>query len=269
MIEPLRLLADIGNTRVHFGLARGTQILGRVDLPGEVAGDSLRRVLEELVGGEELSSVTVASVQPARAAAIASAIDADFGMSAVLVQRYDQVPIRLDLERPETVGVDRLLNALAAWRTARGAHIILDFGSALTVDLVDAAGVFRGGAIAPGAPLLAQALRSGTALLPLVELGEEPPVLGRNTEQAIKAGVFHGLVGAARQLLLGILEHAADATVWATGGDAGRLAPHVAGIHRVAPELTLQGLAWVASGGGDRRESWGEAGPRDAGQAAR
>src|SRR5262249_13910305 len=115
-----------------------------------------------------------------------------------------QLPLRVLLASPERVGIDRLLNAVAARsRVFRPAPIIIvDAGSAVTVDLVDETHAFRGGATFPGLRLMAQALHDHTALLPLVEMSKtNPPLPGTDTKAAIEAGVFWAVAGGIKALV--------------------------------------------------------------------
>ena len=116
------------------------------------------------------------------------------------------LPLVVKLPRPDMVGVDRLLDGLAANRLRTPGHpaVVVDVGSAITVDLIDAGGAFLGGAILPGIAMSARALHEFTDLLPqidMAELAEPPPALGTATVAAMRSGLFWGAVGAVRQLV--------------------------------------------------------------------
>jgi len=184
----------------------------------------------------------------------------EVGGLRLLVAREDlPIPLRTDVDEPERVGADRLLAALAAHRRARGPCIILDAGTALTVNGVSAEGVFLGGAIFPGPELAARSLAEGTALLPNVDVWDVERVIGKNTEEAIRAGICHGWRGAATALLAGALAEVGEtATIFLTGGGAGAAASevpillgHGTGAHepggeakacRTVADLVLEGL---------------------------
>lgn len=169
-----------------------------------------------------------------------------------------RLPLVIDVEQPEKVGIDRLLNAMAAnARRQRGQWaIVVDSGTATTVDLVDGAGVFRGGAILPGFEMGAKALNQYTALLPLIphhRLHDRiPPSIGRNTQAALESGLYWGHVGAVRQLIESILKESPpplrgrDPLVLLTGGAAPVLRPHLPEAEW-EPALCLQGLVIAAS----------------------
>jgi len=152
---------------------------------------SIDRALVSSVAGEELTASLEASLAR-RSGAVVSA---------------PEHGLRLQVETPETVGQDRLYTARGAGLLARGALIVVDAGTALTVDAVGPAGVFLGGAIAPGPALLARALEAGGARLPKIAVEPGARALGRDTPGAMAAGVVVGFRGAARAL---VLEIAAD-----------------------------------------------------------
>jgi type III pantothenate kinase len=167
---------------------------------------------------------------------------------------HSDFPIAIRTLAPERVGLDRLAAALAANRLRQPAAlaIVIDAGSAITVDLVSADGAFEGGVILPGFRMAAEALY-GADLLPLALLEpneQPPPALGRDTHSAIRSGLFWGAVGAVRELVSRIsAELATPPEVFVTGGDLRQLAHYVPAAQFV-PNLVLSGIALAA---GDRR----------------
>lgn len=172
------------------------------------------------------------------------------------VTDYRQLNLSLGVEFPERVGIDRLLNAVAAnaCRPPERPIVVVDSGTATTVDLISADGQFAGGAILPGLALGARALHHYTALLPLLTpeeiapAAQAPPVCGRNTRQAITSGLYWGQVGAVRELIAR-LNPAPAPLVLCTGGDGRALARQLTSLEEVRfiPHLPLVGLALVAS----------------------
>lgn len=162
---------------------------------------------------------------------------------------YTQLPLAVDVEFPEKVGMDRLLAAVAAnaRREPGRAAVIVDFGTAITVDLVDVDGVFRGGAIMPGAEMAADALHTYTDALPRVTLSphaEIPPV-GKNTHLAIQAGLYWSAVGAVRELAAQIAKNLARPPhLFLTGGGAELIARGLGDAPRweIVPEMVLAGI---------------------------
>ncbi len=165
-------------------------------------------------------------------------------------------PLILDVEQPERVGTDRVANGVAV-RRAKPPHeaaIIVDSGTAITVDGLSADGRFLGGAILPGVRLSARALQLGTDQLPQVELDvadERPSPIGRSTHAAIASGLHWGSVGAVRQLVQGLAETmgcpaGGACPLFITGGDGQRLLPHLGPSAQWVPDLVLQGIATTA-----------------------
>jgi type III pantothenate kinase len=162
---------------------------------------------------------------------------------------YRDLPISIDVQQPERVGMDRLAAAVAAnrLRLPNQAAVVVDAGTALTVNFITADGTFRGGVILPGFKLTAKALAEGTDLLPLItaDLNADPPaVVGKTTESAIRSGLFWGSVGAVRELVDRMSQEAASPVqVFVTGGDAQRLAEYMSPNARFVPDLVLIGIA--------------------------
>jgi type III pantothenate kinase len=147
---------------------------------------------------------------------------------------------------PETItGVDRLLNAAAAWKMTKQACVVVDAGTCVTIDFVDGEGTFHGGAIAPGARMQLTAMHNGTMSLPEVDF--QPPLkeaFGKNTAQAMLQGVFHGIQGMVRQLTEQYASrYGAYPLVIATGGDALALFEDDDLIEQIVPGLQMQGIA--------------------------
>jgi type III pantothenate kinase len=159
-----------------------------------------------------------------------------------------ELPIRSLVEQPDRVGTDRLLAAIGANHLRHPDHpaIVIDAGSAVTVDLVDASGAFRGGVIWPGRAMMTDALAGNTDALPLITSPLEecpPPVVGTSTEKAMRAGLFWGNVGAVREFVARMrVDDAANADVFVTGGDAERLARFACPEARRVPDLVLAGI---------------------------
>jgi type III pantothenate kinase len=151
------------------------------------------------------------------------------------------LPIKVDVQFPEKVGRDRLLNALAVETVPA---FIISAGSAVTVDAVDSTSTFLGGAIFPGLRLMAKALNDYTARLPLIDgRPTSPPLPGKNTEQAMHAGIVHAVVGGIVRCVEEMIRLSqVRATIYLTGGDASSLQPHLPWQVEMAPTLALQGI---------------------------
>ena len=169
------------------------------------------------------------------------------------------LPIRVDF--PDRVGMDRLAAAVAAnaLRSAGQPVIVIDAGSAITVDVVSEQGEFLGGAILPGLMMSAEALAADTDLLPLVPASyhDEPPeVLGKSTEAAMRSGLYWGTVGAVRELVTHLAQQLTAAPMLiVSGGTAALLENRLSGSCRHVPQLVLQGIALLAHSRTTRRDT--------------
>jgi type III pantothenate kinase len=171
------------------------------------------------------------------------------GVEHIMLLRSGDLPLTVSLPRPDMVGIDRLLAALAAnqLRPANVPAIVVDLGTAVTVDLVSREGAFMGGAILPGIGLAARALHEFTDLLPLLDmtsLAEPPAALGADTISAMRSGLYWGAIGGARHLV-GLLS-AEPAAVYLTGGAAAAVAGLIAPAAQYVGHLTLSGIALAA-----------------------
>lgn len=268
------LAVDIGNTNITLGLVAGGAIVAtrRAGTHRAATPDELERDLEGLLAldGHRLADVTaiaVASVVPALTAAIDDV--ATRRRIPLLVANGGSVPIAIRVDRPAEVGADRIVNALAAARLYGTPAVVVDFGTATTLDCVGADGAYVGGAIAPGLELGLDALAARTAKLPRIELRTPDRAIGRDTVSAMQAGTIFGYQALASGLLARVRAELAEAAGIApdrvrsilTGGlSAAPWARGVEGVDSVDPDLTLKGLAIfhaeVAGGepfGGDAR----------------
>jgi type III pantothenate kinase len=237
------VVVDVGNTRIKWGRCQGDRVAESVSLPPEDAG-SWTRQLERWALDRPLDWV-VSGVHPQRRDTLVEWLR-NQGQRVMVLESPDQLPLEVLVERPERVGIDRLLNAVAANRRRQSGipGVIVDAGSAVTVDWLNEQGAFCGGAIFPGVRLMAQALHEYTALLPLVEFRDTTLTLpGKSTRAAIEAGIYWAVAGGVR-CLVGEMSVAAQPSrqVWLTGGDAQLLRRTLDGEVTVWPDMTLEGI---------------------------
>jgi len=245
------VVVDIGNSRMKWGRCAGSRVAEMVSLPLDDE-DAWTAELAKLPPPHEHSRKwAVASVnRPALLRFIGWTYDRG---GSVVFEDHVGVPLHLAVDAPEQVGVDRLLAALAAHcRASPHAAVVISAGTAITIDLVDAKGVFQGGVILPGPRLMAESLHASTAKLPQVEADTLPAVVapGKNTEDAIRAGIRAAIVGACILLVNHYADHAETPWVFITGGAAGDLGGFQFGQRfagtRFVPTLTLDGIRIAA-----------------------
>ena len=253
MTRPAYLIAvDIGNSTVKLGwFDARTPKLPNYPMPLRVeqfpTGQTpLAEWFSDLTE-KDLLIWYIASVHRSGEAALYSWIRSKRPFDDFHVLAFEKLPLRIELEYPGRVGMDRLAAAVAAneRRSARKPAIVVDTGTAITVDLVNHHGAFLGGAILPGFRLTAEALQSHTDRLPLAVYGgeAEPPALGKDTEGAIKSGQFWGTVGAVRELIERMSDDLTDTPeVFVTGGDLKNLAPYMAKNAQFVPHMVLSGI---------------------------
>jgi type III pantothenate kinase len=236
------IVVDVGNTRIKWGRCEHGRVAEVAALPGDDP-EAWRRQLDRWAVAPA-SHWVVSGVQPRRRDTLVEWLRGE-GAEVRVLDSYTQLPLDVRVTDPAKVGIDRLLNAVAAnaWRPDGAAAVIVDAGSAVTVDLVDADGAFRGGAIFPGLRLMSKALHDYTALLPLVDITEpaEPP--GASTTTAIRAGIFHAVLGGIERLLaIYRYNHAPPPAIYLTGGDAPLLLEDHFHLGELWPEMTLEGI---------------------------
>ncbi len=253
----LRLIVDVGNSRIKFGTfteARDADGLPKCwnSLTINVGAEFPWSRIRDWESPEALQSAMgfVAGSNPPEIERIKQEWPMDWGSPVRIEYTAELFPLTVHLPEPGKAGIDRLLNAVAAnrMRTASQPVLIVDTGTATTVDAVNAEGAFLGGAILPGFEMCACALHHYTALLPLVPLEELsrqiPAAVGTDTRAAMKSGLYWGQVGAVKELLLqtGLGLGFSDPMVLITGGGGAMLAPAIPNS-RWMPHLSLQGLA--------------------------
>jgi type III pantothenate kinase len=273
-LAPSLIAVDIGNSRMKIGrVARGGKLPKSASNQLAIPDATIDLAIDHATGGFDTARLSawceehsrdhtawlVASVHRGAAEKLATAVSEWIVQARVdcSIRRlsYQDVPLTIDVDEPARVGIDRLLAALAADRLRQRdrAAIVVDLGTAITVDLLDASGAFRGGAILPGIALSARALEEHTDALPLVAMDhlEKPPApIGKSTVPAIEAGLYWGAVGAVRELVSQMSAGlAAPPDVFLTGGASTHVAellvagsPH--SVYHV-PHLVLSGIALV------------------------
>ena len=240
---------DIGNTQTVVGVWRegAWEQTWRLATNPETTEDELAVVLSGLAGLAGISfragGMMVASVVPRVDDAWAWLASKHLGVTARFLRGGSEVGVVVTYDPPHAVGADRIANALAALAFVKPPLVVVDFGTATTLDCVDASGAYVGGAIMPGVLLGLQALNEKTAKLPSIALHAPENAVGRNTVEAIESGVVLGYAGAVEGLLgRDKLELGPGTRVLSTGGQGRVFASLCPSIERHEPNLTLDGL---------------------------
>jgi type III pantothenate kinase len=235
---------SLGNSFTRCGVwSQGELIPGQSCRTSELAGAGLFSVCP---GASGARLAAVASVVPQSEELLSDLLRRQLGLVPRYLGRDLPVPLVIEVEEPGSVGPDRLAAALAAQRTF-GAAVVVDFGTAITVDAVTASGCYQGGAILPGPELCLRGLAAGTAGVRLSGLAEAVAPPGRSTRAAVDAGLSHGLAGAVDRLVEATRESLGhEAALVATGGGAGFFKPLCRSRFRLRPHLVLEGLALAA-----------------------
>lgn len=239
----MRLAVDIGNTNIHIGVFEEDVMQSAHTVrSGSLLQTNLTQILYPAIFSR-VQAVILASVNPQAEACIIEYIRKHSPVQPCRIGKEIPIPIPVLTESPEMVGVDRLVNAIAAFERTKNWTIVVDAGTAITIDGISENGSFLGGSIAPGIETSSRALHHATALLPLVSVNKPKNVLGKNTEEAIKSGVYWGTIGMVRHVIdLMSDEMNCQPTVIATGGNAPLLAQEIPIITTVLPYLTLEGI---------------------------
>ena len=237
------LLIDNSNTRTKFCLADKTKLLAwQAWLPThEIDHPHLAKVLGDL----SYDAVLLCSVVPAKAEMIRSFFAPAKPFHKVTCDSI--LDLTIDYPLPQQIGADRLANAVGVVQCHSAPAIVIDFGTAVTFDVVSAKPAYCGGVIAPGLGAMNDYLHRKTALLPLIELSEPEHAIGKSTAEAMRAGAVYGYRGLVKEILHQLLrETSGDVSIIATGGDAALIAAGIDIITKVDPLLTQEGLRHLA-----------------------
>ena len=240
------LVLNVGNTRLAIGVFVAGELQYSTRVGHAQRGEWAARIGEAWAKIKDLDApaVAAATVNPPLVEPLEHAVKQATEQDVQWVGRDVDLPIKVLTDEPRQTGVDRVLNVAAAYEQMGKACVVVDAGTAVTVDVCNDAGHFLGGAIAPGAQTQLDALHEKTARLPRVELTAPKNPIGKTTAEAIQLGVYHGIRGMVKELVEG---YATEQGTWpdiiATGGDARALFENWELVHAISPDLTLYGIA--------------------------
>jgi len=245
------LAIDVGNTHTVLGVYEGKTLRHHWRLKTDTAGTAdeygvLVRNLLSGAGNPRIAGTAVACVVPAMNRTIELLCKNYLGLSPLLIGPGVRTGMPILYDKPQEVGADRIVNAIAAYERTHDTTIVVDFGTATTFDYISEKGEYVGGIIAPGLGISSDALFERAAKLYRVELAKPRHVVGRNTIEAIQSGLIYGYVSLVDGLVTRIQrENKVKPRVIATGGFAPLLAPESETIEEVDEFLTLDGLRLI------------------------
>ena len=257
------LAIDVGNTQTVIGLFgddESTVRTGaerdlldhwRIATNADRTSDELALLVQEFLGfhgfsfDEDVDGVALCSSVPSITAAVREMTQRYFGFPAIVVEPGVKTGMPILYENPKEVGPDRIADAVGAYDLFGGPTIVVDFGTATTLEAISAEGEYLGGAIMPGVEISLEALFGRAAALRKVELVEPRSVIGKNTVESIQIGALYGFAAQVDGLANRMIAELGEATVVATGGLASLISPYSDTITETEPWLTLHGLRLI------------------------
>jgi type III pantothenate kinase len=247
------LAIDTGNTQMHIGMFRDDELVEsfRVATDRNATADTLSAMLSTLLATRnlrlaEVEAAIVSSVVPQLSHEFGLLSDRHFAGSLSIVGPHLKTGMPILMDNPHEVGADRVVNAVAAYDRFGSACISVDFGTTINYDVVSSKGEYLGGVIAPGVEISMEALSQRAARLFKIELVEPSHVIGKNTQDALLAGIVYGFAGQVDAIVARLREELGEeAPAVATGGLASPIVPHCEQIDEVDDLLTLTGLRLI------------------------
>jgi type III pantothenate kinase len=245
------LAIDIGNSLIKYGVFDGDKLLDKFAIPtkrdyspGDFQFDRLRSF--------RIDAVVTATVVPELIDVVRRASRTNFKVTPTFIDHSTDFGLKINYDPPESVGIDRLVNAFAAAEKYGTPLIVCSFGTATVIDAVNRENEFLGGMIAPGVKTMAEALRQTTSQLPIVEIEQPGHLIGNSTEISIQSGIVNGHIAMAEGLIQRIkLDSELDTRnselkVVATGGFAKLIASKIDAVTHIDENLTLEGIRLLA-----------------------
>ena len=248
------LAIDVGNTNIKYGVFDGNKLAASFRVASHVkkTADEYGAVLTNLLSTsgislKEIDGIILSSVIPTLNYTVCHMCEYFFGVKPLVVGPGVKTGLNIKAENPREVGADIIVNSVSAYKKYGGPVVVIDFGTATTFDVVSAKGELIGVIIAPGMKTALASLVTGTAQLPMIELEAPRSVLGKNTENAMQAGIVFGMAGLVEKIIDKIKSETGfgKLTVVATGGMAKLVKGEVTCINAVDRTLTLEGLRLI------------------------
>ncbi|MBA7599403.1 Type III pantothenate kinase [subsurface metagenome] len=247
------LAIDVGNTNIALGVFEGEKMRATWNIATDIhkTSDEYAVLLLSLLSRQNITSsdidaAVICSVVPPLEPVFEELSKCYFGISPLVVGPGVKTGVRICTDNPRETGADRVANTAAAHRLYGGPAIVIDFGTATTLDAVSEEGDYLGGAIAPGIGIASEALFERASKLPRIELVAPPHAIGTDTVTAMQSGLIFGYVGLIESLVHRIQQElGGKARVIATGGLADIIAKETKIVDAVNPHLTLEGLRLI------------------------
>jgi type III pantothenate kinase len=238
----VHLLIDNSNTLTKFALDLGGALSEwRAVIP---TSDLSKTSIQDTLRNQNFERVTLCSVVPDAS----TLMKVTFDQPIHHISHQSKMPITIEYPNPSKIGADRLANASAAILGRQGPAIVIDFGTAVTFDVISKAGSYLGGVIAPGTASLRDYLHQKTALLPAIQLEEPNSAIGRSTEEAMQVGAVIGYRGLIREILNEVRrELGGEPKIFATGGDAELIGKGIYDIDIIDQDLTMKGIQAIGA----------------------
>jgi type III pantothenate kinase len=247
------LAIDVGNTETVVGLFNGTELADhwRIATDAERTSDELALMIAQFLGfhgfsfDDVVSGVAISSGVPRVTAALRQMTERYFGIGALVLEPGVRTGIPILYDNPKEVGADRIANAVGAFDLYGGPSIVVDFGTATTIEAVSGKGEYLGGAIFPGIEISLDALFGRAAGLRRIELVAPKHVIGKSTVESIQSGTIYGFSAQVDGLVDRFQAELGECTVIGTGGLGDLIIPHTRTVQHFEPWLTLYGLRIV------------------------
>jgi len=234
------LAIDIGNTNTSFAIFKKKRIERKFNIPTK---SFTFKVLKKHLGKIKIADSIICSVVPSATKILSRKIKIIIGNAPYIIGEDVKVPVKNLYRKPQQVGQDRLVNAYAGIEFYGAPLIVIDFGTAITFDVISKKGVYLGGMILPGLNLSLEALTKKTALLPKLELEKPMDFIGKDTKNSMLSGIFYGFAALTDDLTDRIKRKIGEnVIVVGTGGDIKIISDFCANIDKIDPLLTLKGI---------------------------
>ncbi len=246
------IAVDAGNTHTVVGLFEGDELVDhwRIATNAARTSDEHALLVSQFLaqydrGFDDVTGMVVSSTVPRLTGVLRTLAERYLSVAPVVLEPGTRSGIPILYDNPRQVGPDRIANAVSAWERYGGPTIMVDFGTATTVDAISAKGEYVGGAILPGIEISLDALFARAAALSWVELAKPRRVIGKTTAESVQSGVLYGFASAVDGLVTRFQSELGPCTVVSTGGLAELIAPLSETIQHHDPWLTLRGLRLI------------------------